>query len=408
MASIRLLLNRQRMLNNGTFPLVFQIIHQRRKLLYYTKYRIFQQQFDEATFEIRYCELSIYSVKEIKEINRDLKREYSRLQNRVRALERKNELYSVDDIVESRKSNCFRYYFLQYIDMQITRKKNMGKDGTAAAYYSTRASLKKYMNMLSARKADIKMDEIDSNYVIGYEEFLYSQGLAENTINYYLRNFRTIYNSAVREGYKPKNDHPFIYVHAKPCKTIKRAINRNEMRELFSLSLPDFSEIALSRDLYLFSFYAQGMAFVDIVFLRKKNINGGILSYYRHKSKQLIHIVITPQMQILIDKYANSSEYVFPIIDNSISTSIYEQYRLALRRINRHLKKMASELSIEVPLTTYTARHTWATLARESGAPISVISAGLGHTSEEMTRVYLKEFDKETLAQVNRAVTNLL
>lgn len=150
------------------------------------------------------------------------------------------------------------------------------------------------------------------------------------------------------------------------------------------------------------------MAFVDIVFLRKGNIRGGVLSYYRHKSKQLIHIVVTSQMQSLIDKYANAGEYVFPVIDDVSPTPIYAQYRLALRRINRHLKKIASELNINVRLTTYTARHTWATLARESGAPISIISAGLGHTSEEMTRVYLKEFDQETLAQVNRAVTNLL
>lgn len=408
MASIKLLLNKQRRLNNGTFPLVFQIIHQRKKKLYYTKYRIFQQQFDDETCKVEYCESSIYSAKEIREINGELEREYRRLQNRVRKLERKNEFYSVDDIVESKKLNRFRYYFLQYIDLLIARKKDMGKDGTAAAYHSTRASLKKYMNILSARKTDIRMEEINSHYVIGYEDFLYMQGLAVNTVNYYLRNFRTIYNSAVREGYKPKNDNPFMYVHAKPCKTIKRAINKEEMRELLSLSLPDCSEIALSRDLYLFGFYAQGMAFVDVAFLRKKNIYGGILSYYRHKSKQLIHVVVTPQMQSLIDKYENYSEYVFPIIDSSSSISIYEQYRLALRRVNRHLKKIASILNIDVRLTTYTARHTWATLARESGAPISIISAGLGHTSEEMTRVYLKEFDRETLAQVNRIVTNLL
>ena len=113
-------------------------------------------------------------------------------------------------------------------------------------------------------------------------------------------------------------------------------------------------------------------------------------------------------MQRLINKYANNSEYVFPIIDTALPTPVYEQYRLALGRMNRYLKKIASLLNINVRLTTYTARHTWATLARESGAPISIISAGLGHTSEEMTRVYLKDFDLETLAKVNHVVTNLL
>lgn len=409
MASIKLLLNKQRMLNDGRFPLVFQIIHQRRKLLHYTKYRIFQEQFNNESREIEYCESSVYSAKEIIEINRELRREYKKLRNRILELEKKNEPYSVDNIIEStRKNGHHSYYLLQYIDSQVAYKKAMGKDGIAAAYHSTRISLKKYLNKISTKKTDIGMEKIDCSFVVGYEDCLYAQGLARNTINYYLRNFRTIYNSAIRNGYKPRNNNPFAHIQTKPCKTVKRAINKNDMKELSYLSLPVHSGMDIARDLYLFGFYAQGMAFVDIVLLKKKNINGNILSYQRHKSKQLIHIVITPQMQVLINKYANSSEYVFPIIKIASSTSVYEQYRLALGRMNRHLKKIASLLNINVRLTTYTARHTWATLARDSGAPISIISAGLGHTSEEMTRVYLKDFDQETLARVNRAVTNLL
>jgi transposase len=115
---------------------------------------------------------------------------------------------------------------------------------------------------------------------------------------------------------------------------------------------------------------------------------------------------VTPQMQGLIDKYKTENEYLFPIISGEYASG-YKQYRLALGRINRHLKKIAVVADIEVPLTTYTARHTWATLARDYGAPISVISAGLGHTSEEMTRVYLKDFDVFMLNQVNSIVTNL-
>ncbi|WP_291592721.1 site-specific integrase [Bacteroides sp.] len=409
MASIKLLLNKQRMLNDGRFPLVFQIIHQRRKLLHYTKYRIFQEQFNNESREVEYCESSVYSAKEIIEINRELKREYKKLRNRILELEKKNEPYSVDDIIEStRKNSRHSYYLLQYIDSQVAYKKAMGKDGIAAAYHSTRISLKKYLDKISTKKTDIGMEKIDCSFVVGYEDCLYAQGLARNTINYYLRNFRTIYNSAIRNGYKPRNNNPFAHIQTKPCKTVKRAINKDDMKDLSSLSLPAHSGMDIARDLYLFGFYAQGMAFVDIVLLKKKNINGNILSYRRHKSKQLIHIVITPQMQVLINKYANSSEYVFPIIKIASSTSVYEQYRLALGRMNRHLKKIASLLNINVRLTTYTARHTWATLARDSGAPISIISAGLGHTSEEMTRVYLKDFDQETLARVNRAVTNLL
>ena len=140
--------------------------------------------------------------------------------------------------------------------------------------------------------------------------------------------------------------------------------------------------------------------------MRKSDICNGVLTYSRHKSKQLIRIAVTPQMQGLMDKYKTENEYLFPIISGEYASG-YQKYRLALGRINRHLKKIAVVADIKVPLTTYTARHTWATLARDYGAPISVISAGLGHTSEEMTRVYLKDFDVSMLNQVNSMVTNL-
>lgn len=408
MASIRLLLNKQRMLNSGMYPLVFQIIHRRKKLLHYTKYRVFQEQFDAVNKSVSNCEFTALSERELKDINRDLKREYKRLVDRVKELEKRNQPYSVDDILESESKKSISFNLLQYMDMQIERKTTMGKDGIAAAYHSTSVSIRKYLATIYIRKSDIAIREIDASFVVGYEDFLYMQKLTDNTVNYYLRNFRTIYNAAIREGCKSRIEYPFAYIHTKPCRTIKRAINKERMKELLLLPLPENSEIMLSRDLYLFSFYAQGMAFVDIVFLKKTDIYGELLSYYRHKSKQLIHIVVTEQMQELIDKYANDGEYIFPIIDDSLPISAYKQYRLALGKINRHLKKIAFISNINIRLTTYTARHTWATLARDSGAPISVISAGLGHTSEEMTRVYLKDFDKEILANVNRNVTNLL
>ena len=180
------------------------------------------------------------------------------------------------------------------------------------------------------------------------------------------------------------------------------------MKKLSSLILPVHSGMDIARDMYLFSFYAQGMAFVDIVFLKKKNIRDGILSYRRHKSQQLIHIVVTPQMQELIDKYANDSEYVFPIIDTSLSTSIYDQYRLALGRVNRYLKKITFRLNINVRLTTYTARHTWATMAYYCEVHPGVISEAMGHSSITVTETYLKPFKNKKIDEANVAVISSL
>jgi integrase len=401
--SVKLMLNKSRILNNGSYPLVFQVIHNRRKKLLYTGYRMKEEVFDESEGKIMNGVGSTFTATEVVKMNRELRKMRNQIDIRIRQLERTREEFTVEDILTQ---NAFgtgkpQFYLLRYINAQIERKQELKKVGMAAAYKSTRSSLAKFIG-----RPDVRMSEVDLAFVRRYEDFLYSNGASGNTVSYYLRNLRSLYNQAVTDGYHPRGEYPFAKAQTRPAKTVKRALSRTDMQNLADLNLENEPELEFTRDLYLFSFYAQGMAFVDIVLLKKTDICNGVLTYSRHKSKQLIRIVVTPQMQGVIDKYNTENEYLFPIISGEYASG-YQKYRLALGRINRHLKKIAVVADIKVPLTTYTARHTWATLARDYGAPISVISAGLGHTSEEMTRVYLKDFDVFMLNQVNSIVTNL-
>ena len=401
--SVKLMLNKSRILNNGSYPLVFQVIHNRRKKLLYTGYRMKEEVFDESEGKIMNGVGSTFTATEVVKMNRELRKMRNQIDIRIRQLERTREEFTVEDILVQ---NAFgtgksQFYLLRYINAQIERKQELKKVGMAAAYKSTRSSLAKFIG-----RPDVRMSEVDLAFVRRYEDFLYSNGASGNTVSYYLRNLRSLYNQAVTDGYHPRGEYPFAKAQTRPAKTVKRALSRTDMQNLADLNLENEPELEFTRDLYLFSFYAQGMAFVDIVLLKKTDICNGVLTYSRHKSKQLIRIVVTPQMQGVIDKYNTENEYLFPIISGEYASG-YQKYRLALGRINRHLKKIAVVADIKVPLTTYTARHTWATLARDYGAPISVISAGLGHTSEEMTRVYLKDFDVSMLNQVNSIVTNL-
>ena len=401
--SVKLMLNKSRILNNGSYPLVFQVIHNRRKKLLYTGYRMKEEVFDESEGKIMNGLGSTFTATEVVKMNRELRKMRNQIDIRIRQLERTREEFTVEDILTQ---NAFgtgksQFYLLRYINAQIERKQELKKVGMAAAYKSTRSSLAKFIG-----RPDVRMSEVDLAFVRRYEDFLYSNGASGNTVSYYLRNLRSLYNQAVTDGYHPRGEYPFAKAQTRPAKTVKRALSRTDMQNLADLNLENEPELEFTRDLYLFSFYAQGLAFVDIVLLKKTDICNGVLTYSRHKSKQLIRIVVTPQMQGVIDKYNTENEYLFPIISGEYASG-YQKYRLALGRINRHLKKIAVVADIKVPLTTYTARHTWATLARDYGAPISVISAGLGHTSEEMTRVYLKDFDVSMLNQVNSIVTNL-
>lgn len=401
--SVKLMLNKSRILNNGSYPLVFQVIHNRRKKLLYTGYRMKEEVFDESEGKIMNGVGSTFTATEVVKMNRELRKMRNQIDIRIRQLERTREEFTVEDILTQ---NAFgtgksQFYLLRYINAQIERKQELKKVGMAAAYKSTRSSLAKFIGC-----PDVRMSEVDLAFVRRYEDFLYSNGASGNTVSYYLRNLRSLYNQAVTDGYHPRGEYPFAKAQTRLAKTVKRALSRTDMQNLADLNLENEPELEFTRDLYLFSFYAQGMAFVDIVLLKKTDICNGVLTYSRHKSKQLIRIVVTPQMQGVIDKYNTENEYLFPIISGEYASG-YQKYRLALGRINRHLKKIAVVADIKVPLTTYTARHTWATLARDYGAPISMISAGLGHTSEEMTRVYLKDFDVSMLNQVNSIVTNL-
>lgn len=401
--SVRLMLNKGRRLNNGTYPLVFQVIHSRRKKLLYTGFRLKEEVFNEAEEKIVDGTDATLTATDITKMNRELRKMKNMIHTRIRQLERTTEPFTVEDVLAqfTRANVRQQFYILRYIDTQIERKKKLKKEGTAAAYKSTRSSLAKFLD-----GSDIRMPEIDLRFIRRYEDFLYNNGVAENTVSYYLRNLRTLYNQAVVDGYHPHGEYPFVKAQTRPAKTVKRALSREDLQALANLKLEDAPELKFARDLYLFSFYAQGMAFVDIVLLKKSDIYNGVLTYSRHKSKQFIRIAVTPQMQELMDKYEAEGKYVFPIIRDN-SSSEYTQYRLALGRINRHLKRIAAMIDVKIPLTTYTARHTWATLARDCGAPVSVISAGLGHTSEEMTRIYLKEFDVSQLDKVNSIVTKL-
>ena len=413
MTSVRLMLNKCRMLNDGSFPLVFQLIHSRQKRLINTGYRLKEQEFNCLSQTINSCIGSSITQKEVAAMNNKLAKLRKKIDDCIKKMSIQNEPFTVTDLVEcilqkgaSSVSNSVT--LLQYIRIQISQKKELGKEGTAAAYSSTLASLGKYIAAVFPKRIDVKLSEVTPLFVTDYERFLYQKGVATNTVSYYLRNFRTLYNKAVREISGLKNLNSFKNVRTRPSRTIKRALTRQQLCDIAICDFGSKKQVEFSRDLYLFSFYAQGMSFVDIVFLKKENLCGGILIYKRHKSGQLIHIQVTTQMQALMDKYQGKGDFVFPVLNPFSSVTYYKQYRLALARINRHLAGIATRLSIEVPLTTYTARHTWATLAHYCGAPISVISVGLGHTSEEMTRVYLKEFDFSLLAEVNLNVTKLL
>ena len=365
MASVKLLLNRDRALRDGSYPLVFQLIQNRRKRLIYASFRLFPEEFDAVRGKVLGGPGSRRGEREVQRMNRQLSQQRRSIESHIAALEARGSGYSVEEIVFRYRADHGGLGLLHYMDVQIERRRQAERYGMEAALRHTRASLAAFIGLRAVRLA------------------------------------------AVDDGCVPAGVHPFEHVRSKPRKTVKRALDRLSLRRIHDAEFPANSRLEFARDLFLFSFFSRGMPFVDIIYLKKSSVGNGVISYRRRKTGQWLHVSLTPQLKALIRKYANESEYVFPVLRGTDGRDLHRQYRLALERVNRYLKRIALECGVSVPLTTYVARHSWATLARESGAPVAVISEGLGHTSEKTTQIYLKEFDRRIVDRVNAVVSKL-
>lgn len=254
---------------------------------------------------------------------------------------------------------------------------------------------------------DVLPDDMDSDLMVAYEAWLESGGVSMNTVSFYMRNLRAVYNRAVEKGLTVQR-FPFRHVYTGVEKTTKRAVPLHVIKRLKSLDLSLEPAKAYARDMLLFSFYTRGMAMVDMAFLKKKDLDNGILSYRRKKTGQQLLIKWEPCMQEIVDRYdIPGSPYLLPVIGRP-GADERKQYINASHRINRHLKAIGKELGMSIPLTHYVARHSWASAARSKNIPISVISEGMGHDSETTTRIYLASLDTATIDKANRLILKSL
>ena len=175
-------------------------------------------------------------------------------------------------------------------------------------------------------------------------------------------------------------------------------------KQIKELDLSLTPSLDFARDMFLFSFCTRGMSFVDMAYLKKKDLKNGYLTYRRKKTGQLLTVEWTRQMQDIIDKYPiNPTHYLLPLILRE-DGSERRQYQNQMMKINRHLKDIASLIKLPVSLSLYYSRHSWATIARGKDIPLSVISEALGHDSEITTQIYLDSIKSVEVDKANRKI----
>lgn len=400
MTSIKVHLNKSRARKDGTYPLVFQLIHQRKKRVIYSPYHLFEECFDGLKGKVvnrRHKRTPL-----IHEINDYIMSMLRELRETIVLLEEQEKHFSVADVVALYQSHQNNSCMVTYMDKLIRMQKEEGRIGTANAYQSTLNRVSSFLG----NDVSFCFNEINVKWLNLFISSLQKSGLKANTVNFYLRILRAVYNRALKEDVAGANvQSPFRNITLGSVKTVKRALDAESIQQIANASLEDKSRLELARDFFLFSFYSRGMSFVDMAFLKYTDISNDIIYYYRSKTGQLLQIKIVTPLNLLINKYHNGGEYVLPILCSG-SKSLYNQYRNGLRRYNNDLKILSTNLQLPVPLTSYVSRHSWATIAKRSGAPVSVISEGLGHSSEKITYTYLAALDPSVIDAVNEEIAN--
>lgn len=288
--------------------------------------------------------------------------------------------------------------YLSYIE-SLKRENRVRYAGMYQISYNSFIKFNKHL--------DIPFIDIDTGWLKRYEQWMRSQNFAVNTIGTRLRHLRVIFNQALDMKLITTDNYPFraYKVSKMNQQTAKRALSKKDIINIINYKGKSELEI-LAIDIFAFSYFTAGINFIDIALLKDGNIIDNRVVYYRHKTKKRIIVPLQPKAIELIDKYRGGA-YLFPILSafHKSEVQIADRLHKVLGKVNKYLKQIGKELKLPIPLTTYVARHSYATVLKRSGVSTSIISESLGHSTERITQVYLDSFGND---QMDEAMKNLL
>ena len=308
---------------------------------------------------------------------------------------------------KSKRINCT---VANYFRQQVERMESIGKIGTASKYRYCLTILEQYKSL------DIRFEQLDMQYLHDLEAFLIGKGNRSNSIATKFSVLKAVYNRAISDGIFEPKDNPFsrfkVGKYWKP--TRKQAISKEDILKLKELELSEDSSFYLrfARDIFLFSYYTAGINFKDIASLKWCDIQNNRIYYQRHKTSKEMSCQLIPEAMQIIERHGSpfydDEDYIFPILNVQIHKTelqIHNRVHKVLGQINSNLKELSKMIGLKTPLTTYVARHTFATVLKRSGVNIAIISESLGHSDLATTQIYLDSFEN---SQIDDAMKNLL
>ncbi len=397
MASYKIILYTYKKLSNGEHPIMLRITHQRKLRYISLGYKTTPQNWDKRFGRF------LPSVRGSRQKNSTLNALEERAETILSDFKRKNEPFSFDVFIDTFKGVSISMGVFEFYQMIIDDLNNKNRLGNKEAYCNSMNSVKKFRP-----RGTLLFSDINYRFLKGYEQFLFKNGCKKGGIHFQMRTFRAVLNEAIRQGYMRQEDYPFStqfnkkgysIAHLKP-NTQPRALSIEDMEKIKNFPLEDHPQLTNAVYYFLFSYYGRGINFADMARLEWHQIYNGRVSYIRSKTGKLISFRLSPPIENILAHFKGvHATYVFPVLNDfhQKEVQIYNRIKKCLKHYNKDLKEVARILEINVVLTSYVARHTFATTLKYRNANVAMISEALGHSDLATTKAYLKKFDDNVL-----------
>ena len=279
--------------------------------------------------------------------------------------------------------------------------KDEGRISTASSYQDSLTSMLSY-------KKNLKVSQITPDFLKGYEKWMTDNGRSLTTVGMYVRALRTIFNIAIENEVIDASKYPFKKYTIPAPQKISRTLKKEEIKLIINYTAKREGD-AIALDYWVFSFISNGMNFKDIALLKYGNINGDFIEFRRAKTKRItknsslpIMVPLDENLLYIIKKRGNKSkkkeDYIFPILKHGLTPQQeYDHIKTFVRNTNKRLTRVGVELGLSLKVTSYVARHCFATIQKNNNAPLAYISEALGHSNLKTTQNYFGRFEDEGL-----------
>ncbi|HLF52575.1 site-specific integrase [Flavobacterium sp.] len=394
--SIKLLL-KNKPLSDKTLPIILQIIKDGKSKIFSTKISCIEKDWDGSqlkkshpNYQKRNLILSGLKQKALKIID-----EYQEEDSDFTLLDFEKKFKG-----EKLNSKVTVYEHFQEI---ITRMKLSNRLGNAKSYYDTCTSFFKYHT-----DKDLTFKNLNVSKLENYEAYLRSRNNQDSGIAFKMRALRAVYNSGIRNGIISQDFYPFdkYKISKLKGKGIKRALNRDEVKRILDADVTERPDLINAKNYFIFCYFARGVNWIDILRLKKADIQDGYILYIRSKTKGRFIVKILPPVQEVLDYYLSlnrNTEYIFPILlkDDLMPTQIENRKHKTLKKFNKDLKELATLAKVAKNVTSYVIRHSYATNLKQLGVSTDKISQSMGHSNLEVTNSYLKDFETDEIDDAN-------